>query len=63
MNKLLLTFFVPLLLLACEQVEEAGDKAAREITGGNMIQQGHHVQQQLQVIEKQQQQNLKQLEE
>jgi len=51
------------LLAACEQAKEAGDETARELTGSNMIKQKNHVQQQLQAIEKQQLQNLKQLEE
>ncbi|NOR72654.1 MAG: hypothetical protein GQ467_02090 [Mariprofundaceae bacterium] len=61
MKKLLLILSLPLLLAACEQAREAGDETAREITGGNMIEQGRQTQQQLHDIDQQQQERFKQL--
>ena len=59
MRKVLFILSMPLLLLACEQ---AGDKAAREITGSNMIKQKKQLQQQLNGISEQQQARFKEME-
>lgn len=61
MKKILFILSIPLLLAACEQAKEAGDETAREITGSNMIKQGKQLQQQLETIDQQQKQRLKQL--
>jgi len=62
MRKILFILSMPLLLLACEQAEQVGDKAAREITGSNMIKQKKQLQQQLNGISEQQQARFKEME-
>jgi len=63
MVRLLCIVSIAFLLGACEQAKEEGDEAARELTGSNMIQQGNAMKQQIKVIEQQQQERLKQLDE
>jgi len=63
MKAVLCIFTALFLLAACEQSKEAGDKAARELTGSNMIKQKNDIQKQLQGIERQQKQRLEQLDE
>ena len=61
MKQQVLTLLIPLLLTACEQAEESGHEAVRDITGSHLIQQGKQVQQQLHDIDQQQQGRFKQL--
>lgn len=61
MKKIFFLIAVALLIAGCEEAKEAGDETAREITGSNMIKQGKQVQQQLDSINRQQQQRLEQL--
>jgi len=63
MRKVLCMVSIAFLLAACEQVKEAGDETAQELTGSNMIQQGNAMKQQIKGIEQQQQERLKQLDE
>ncbi|MBN4061288.1 hypothetical protein JYT58_00040 [bacterium AH-315-G11] len=63
MKKALCMVIIAFLLAACEQTKEAGDEAARELTGSNMIQQGNAMKQQIKGIEQQQHERLKMLDE
>ena len=47
-------------LIGCEQVNETGDKTARELTGSNMIGQKKQIEQKLQCVELQQKQRFEQ---
>jgi len=50
-------------LTGCEQAKDAGDETARELTGGNMVEQKKVIERQLQGIEAQQEKRLEQLNE
>ena len=60
--KRLLIMTMLLILAGCEQAQEAGDDAARELTGSNMLQQKKAVERQLQSIEHHQADRLKEIE-
>jgi len=59
--KLVLWMLLFGFLIGCEQVNEAGNKTARELTGSNMIEQKKQIEQKLQGIELQQKQRFEQL--
>ncbi len=63
MGRLLCMVSIAFLLVACEQAKDAGDETARELTGSNMIQQSNAMKQHIKVVEQQQQEHLKQLDE
>jgi hypothetical protein len=63
MKLFLISISLLLALTACDDAKKAGDDTARELTGSNMVQQEKKMKQQLNAIEQQQAERMKQIEE